>query len=110
MRGTTAGGPLSFNSERWGAAVRQCLLEKEGGKRAGESGQDVLAVEGAVGRHDRLTSVLAIDPGQPALGIDYPHQPRAGGEPVGDPGENFAGAVAGRQRSEERRVGKECRS
>lgn len=64
-------------------------------KRAGKSRQDVFAVERAVGCDNRFASVLPIDACYAPRRIHHPHQACAGGKPVGDLGEDLAGAIIG---------------
>src|SRR5213082_3263584 len=74
---------------------RACL--QDGCERAGKSGEHVLSVERAFGRHERLAAVSTIDTGKAAVRIEDPYEPRPGGEPIGDLGEYRAGTVPGRQ-------------
>src|SRR5438046_9162748 len=73
---------------------RACL--QDGCERAGKSGQHVLSVERAFGRHEGLAAVGAIETGEAAVWIEDPYEPRPGGEPIGDLGEHLAGTVPGR--------------
>ncbi len=66
-------------------------------ERAGEPGQDILAIERLLRSDDRLGPVVAIDASQAAQGIYDPDEPRPSGEPVGHLGEDLTGAVARRQ-------------
>src|SRR6266480_130122 len=96
-RGSKMWTTPSSSSELFVQALTGRSGLQDGRERAGEPGHHVLAIEGAVPRNDRFAAVVAVDPRQPPLRIDDPDEPRSGGEPVGDLGENLAGAVTGRQ-------------
>src|ERR671923_482562 len=86
--------------------ARSCETLKDRRHLAAESGEDVLTVQ-VVGFAQRtFGSILAIDASDPAFGIDDPHEPSAGIEPVADLGERFTGAIVVREHLD-RQVGRE---
>src|SRR6266550_3215954 len=64
---------------------------------AGESREDILTPHRVVAPQNREAPVLAVDPRVASLGIDDPHDPRPGGEPVRHLGEDLCRSVVGRQ-------------
>src|SRR4029077_9599899 len=58
--------------------------QQYGFEKAAKPRQHVLSIEAAVGGHEGLAAVVAIDPCEPALRVDDPHEPRSRGEPIGD--------------------------
>src|SRR5207253_9114598 len=79
-----------------GTTTEGGLASQNGPQGTGESREHVLAIERILLPQDRKAPIAPVHPGLRSLGVDHPHDPGPGREPIGDLGEHVRRAVVGR--------------